>query len=224
MATDTGFGRVRIFDHFLGTMNSDLWTAAQASSATAFAYNAQEDGALRGGSADDSSADISVVYHRLLWKSESGNLIMEARVKPVTSLSLMYFIGFSDAATAEKPLDYNGGSFTSTADDAAGLYYAGGESSATWRCGGTANTTDSTQTAVSSVFNPVVGTWQTLRVLLNPDGQGSFYIDGNIIIENVANCVTAATAVMPFIMICDDGAAGSLDVDYIYVSKGLNAN
>jgi len=224
MSTDTGFGQVRLFDDFLGTMNGDHWTAAQASSAVAFAHNAQEDGAIRGGSADDSSADISVVYGTLVWRAESGGpLIMEARMKPVTSLSLMYFVGFSDEATAEMPLDYNGGSFTSTADDAVGFYYAGGETDATWRYGGSADTVDSDQAAVSSTYNPVVGTWQTFRVVINSDGSANFYIDGNIIAENVSGCVTAATAIMPFIMICDDGAAGSLDVDYILVSKGRNA-
>lgn len=225
MANDTGFGKVRIFDDFLGTMNGDLWNAGQASSATAFAHNAQEDGALQGGSADDSSADISVVYSTLVWRAESGGpLLMEARIKPITSLSAMYFVGFSNAAATEKPLDYNGSSFTSTAEDAVGFYYAGGETSATWRYGGTANSVDSAQAAVSSDFDPVVGTWQTLRVVVNEDGSGSFYIDGNIIAENVSGCVTAATAIMPFIMICDDGAAVSLDVDYILVSKGRNAN
>lgn len=222
MATDTGFGIVRFFDDFLvDTFNGDAWTTNTASSATAFAVNVQVNGVIRGGAANDSSNDYSVIYGELLWQADDGGpLIFEARIKPITSLSCMYFVGLSDEKTAEMPIDYNGGALTTTADDAVGFYYAGGEASATWRYGGVANTTDSDQAAAASGYNPVLTTYQTFRIVVNPDGAASFYINGNIIAENVSGCLTADTSVMPFIAIRDDGAAGSLDCDYVYVSKG----
>lgn len=222
MATDTGFGLVRLFDDFLGdTYQADFWAVGAATSGTAFATNVQVNGVVRGTVTNNSTSDASVIYGPLSWEADDGGpLIFECRIKPITSLSQLIFVGLSDEATTEKPLDYNGGSFTSTADDAVGFYYAGGETSATWRYGGTANTTDSDQAAVASSYNPVLTTYQTFRVVVETDGSASFYINGNIIAENISGCVTAGTALAPYISIYDDGAACSLDVDYVFVSKG----
>ncbi len=222
MATDTGFGMVRFFDDFLvDTLETAAWTAAAAASGTAFVANVQVNGVMRGTVTNNSSSDLSVLYGELLWQADDGGpLVFEARVKPITSLSCLYFVGVSDAKTSEVPLDYNGGSFTSTATDAAGFYYAGGVANTTWRYGGVAADSESTQTAAPVRHNPVLTTYQTLRVVLNASGAGSFYIDGELLSENVSGCVTATTSLAPFIALRDDGAAGSLDVDYVYVSKG----
>jgi len=119
------------------------------------------------------------------------------------------------------PMDYNGGSLTTTASDAAGIYMAGGETGYTWRCGGVAGDVDSTQTAAPSRLTPVSGTYQTFRVVVNENGYGSFYINGEIIVENVAGCLTKGTSVMPCLQIFEDAvASGTLTADYVYVSKG----
>ena len=222
MATDTGFGLVRFFDDFLvDTLNTDAWTVGTSGSGSSFAVNAQVNGVIRGTVTNNSSSDLEVIYSELMYQADDGGpLVFECRIKPITSLSLLLFVGLSDQKATERPIDYNGGSLTTTADDAVGFYYAGGVSSTTWRYGGTANTTDSAQAAASSVYNPVLTTYQTFRVVVNKDGAASFFIDGNIIAENVSGCLTAGTSVMPFISITDDGAAGSIDVDYVYVSKG----
>lgn len=224
MATDTGFGQVRFFDDFVGdTLEVAPWTAGSTNSATAFAVNVQVNGVVRGTVTNNSSNDLSVLYGELNWQADDGGpLVFEARAAIVTSLSQQIFIGLSDEKTNEKPMDYNGGTQTTTATDAAGFYYAGGESSPTWRCGGVKNGTDSTHTAAPARMNPVAGTFQTFRVVLAPDGAGSFYINGERVAENVASCVTAGTSLLPYFSICDDGAAGSLDVDYCYISKGRN--
>ena len=222
MATDTGFGMVRFFDDFLvDTLNTDAWTVGTTGSGTSFTVNAQVNGVIRGTVTNNSSSDIEVIYSELMYQADDGGpLVFEARIKPITSLSQLIFVGLSDEKATERPIDYNGGSLTTTATDAVGFYYAGGESSATWRCGGVANDVDSTQTAVSSVLDPVLTTYQTFRVVVHPDGSASFFVDGNIIVENISGCLTAGTSVMPFISITDDGAAASIDADYVYVSKG----
>ena len=224
MATDTGFGMCRIFDDFLGdTFSSDMWTVAEDGGAAGavFVINTQVNGVIRGTVTNNTSTDIEVIYGAVNWEADdAGPLTFECRIKPITSLSQLIFVGLSDEGKAERPIDYNGGTQTTTATDAVGFYYAGGVSSATWRCGGVKNGSDSTHTAASSVYDPVLTTYQTFRVVVAVDGSASFYIDGNIIVENVASCVTASTSLCPIIAITDDGAAASLDVDYIYVSKG----
>lgn len=224
MATDTGFGMVRLFDDFIGdTLATDNWTTAEdgGGAGAVFVTNTQTNGVIRGTVTNNSSADIEVVYGAVIWEADdAGPLVFECRIKPITSLSQLIFVGLSDEGKAEVPIDYNTSTQTTTATDAAGFYYAGGVSSATWRCGGVKAGVDSTHTAASSAYDPVLTTFQTFRVVLDADGNGSFYINGNIIAENVSNCVTVSTALCPIIAITDDGAAASVDVDYIYVSKG----
>lgn len=222
MATDTGFGYVSDFDHFnRPVIDTNRWVAASTNSATAFAINAQVNGVLRGTVTDNSSNDLSVVYNSLNYQAENGGIIFEARCKIVTSLSLLVFIGLSDEATTERPIDYNGSTLTTTATDAVGFYYAGGEASPTWRYGGVKAGTDSAHAAVESKYNPVLSTYQTFRIVVNQAGAASFYINGNLIAENIANCVTATTSLMPYYSVTDDGAAGSLDIDYRYIKSGV---
>lgn len=223
MATDTGFGKVRLFEDFLeDTVNADIWVLGNTQGGTAAAINTQVNGVVRLTVAANSGADGSQIYGgHLIWEANDGGpLIMEARCKPETALTMELFVGFSDEIVNEQPMDYDGDSQTTTSTNGAGFYYAGGGTTPTWRCGGVKAGSDSTHTAASSVFNPVVSTYQTFRVVLGIDGSGSFYIDGNPIVENVKNCVTTSTALTPYVAIMDDEAAGNFDVDYIYVSKG----
>lgn len=221
-STDTGFGKVRCFDDFnRPVIDTNRWVAGSTNSATAFAINAQTNGVLRGTVTNNSSNDLSVVYGSLNYQADdAGPLVFEARCSIITSLSQLIFIGLSDEATNERPIDYNGGTLTTTATDAVGFYYAGGEASATWRYGGVKNGTDSAHAAAPSRLNPVAATFQTFRIVVNADGAASFFINGEVVKENVASCVTVTTSLMPYFSITDDGAAGSLDVDYVYVEKG----
>lgn len=222
MSTDTGFGRVRFFDDFIGdTLEVGPWTAASTNSATAFAINAQVNGVVRGTVTSNSGNDLSVLYGELNYQADDGGpLIFEARAAIITALTVNVFLGMSDQKASEVPISINSGTVTTTATDGAGFYYAGGESTPAWRCGGVDSDVDSTQTAAAARFAPVLSTMQTLRVVLNPDGAGSFYINGEVIAENISGCATPGTSLTPFFAISDDGAAGSLDVDYCYVSKG----
>lgn len=222
MATDgTSFGKVRLFDDFnRAVIDTNRWVAGSTNSATAFAINAQVNGVLRGTVTNNSSNDLSDVYASLNYQAANGGIYFEARCAIITSLSQLIFIGLSDEATNERPIDYNGGTLTTTATDAVGFYYAGGEASATWRYGGVKNGTDSAHAAAPARHNPVAATFQTFRIVVNPDGAASFYINGDLIKENVASCVTAGTSLMPYFSITDDGAAGSLDVDYAFCESG----
>lgn len=222
MATDTAFGQVRFFDDFLGdTLEVGPWTAAKTNSATAFIINAQTNGVVRGTVTNNSGDDLSVLYGELNWQADDGGpLIFEARVAPITALTTNLYAGLSDAKATEMPMDIDSGTLTTTASNGVGFYYGGGESAPVWRYGGVKGDTDSAHAAADSKYNPVAATFQTLRVVVSSDGEGSFYINGNILAENVADCVTVTTSLNAFFAISDDGAGGSLDVDYCYVCKG----
>lgn len=222
MATDTQFGFVRFFDDFTDdAINTNNWSVTDMTGGTNFAINVQVNGVLRG--IAHTSADQGVILlGELNWQADDGGpLIFECRMKPEANTGALYYMGFSDAKTQEQAMDYNGGSLTTAATDAVGFYYAGSESSPTWRCGGVKNGTDSTQTAASSNFNPATGTWQTFRIVLDENGDGSFYIDGNIIVEGVEDCVTVDTSLLQTVGVWMDATSvPQMDIDYIYVSKG----
>ena len=222
MSTDTSFGRVRFFDDFLDdTLDDNAWTIDDLTSGTNFVIAEAVNGTAYG--VAGTSADQGVLLHGTLdWQANaSGPLIFETRIKLGTTLSSLVFVGFTDEKAGEMPMSYNGGSLTTAADDAAGFYMAGGVTGFTWRCGGTANTVDSTQTAADSKYNPVSGTYQTFRVVVNENGYGSFFINGDLIVENVAGCLTVGTVVMPCLQIFEDAvASGTMTADYVHVSAG----
>ena len=222
MANDTGWGKVRFWDDFVvDTLSTFNWASAATNSGTAFAVNAQVNGVVRGTVTNNSQDDLVTMYGALLWQADdAGPLLLEARVKPITSLVADLYFGFSDAASAELPISIAAGTVTTTASDAAGVYYGGGETTPVWRYGGVAANVDSTQAAASAARNPVLTTYQTLKVVLNEDGAGSFYIDGILQSENVSGCVTATVSLNPYFAIQDDGAAASWDIDYVYIDKG----
>ena len=222
MATDTGFGRVTFFDDFVGdTLDSNAWSVNRITGGTNFAIGVAVSGTVVG-TAHTTAAQGVLLIGELNWQADDGGpLIFETRAKIGTTLGSLVFLGFTDAKTAEMAMDYNGGSYTSTATDAVGFYYAGGETAATWRCGGVKNGTDSTQTAAVSGHNPVLDTYQTFRIVVNEAGDASFYIDGDLVVENVEDCVTAGTSLLQEISIFEDTVDnGTLTADYIYVSKG----
>ena len=227
MALDSGFGHVRLFDDFLGdTYDTFLWSVPVAGSATAPAINVQKNGVIRNTVSNNSSSDLSSLVGEIIYRASAGGpLIFEARVALQTSLLQFLFVGLTgtkpSTTVTDIPMNTNGGTFTTGHANAVGFMYTGGSSgAAVWQCAGVKAGADTAITAAPARFNPVLDTFQTLRIVLNPDGSASFYIDGNIIKENLANAVTAATLLTPAICNTDDGAAGSLDTDYVYISAG----
>lgn len=226
-STDTGFGAVRLFDDFLGdSYDTFQWAVPVANSGTAPAINVQTNGVIRNTVTNNSSNDLSTLVSEIIFKASAGGpLVMEARVALITSLSQFLFVGLAAAkptTTATTiPMNTNGGTFTTNATDAVGFMYTGGSSgAAVWQCAGVKNGADTAITAAASRFNPVLTTFQTLRIVVNADGSASFYINGEIIKENLANAVTAGTLLCAVISNADDGAAASLDADYVYVCCG----
>ncbi|GEM_PF-4206099 len=227
MATDSGFGQVRLFDDFLGdSYDTFNWSVPVAASGTAPAIQVLKNGVIRNTVTNNSSSDLSSLVGEVIYRASAGGpLIFEARVALQTSLLQFLFIGLTgtkpSTTVTDIPMNTNGGTFTTGHANAVGFMYTGGASgAAVWQCAGVKASADTAITAAASKFNPVLDTFQTLRIVVNEAGAASFYIDGNIIVENLANAVTAGTLLTPAICITDDGAAASLDTDYVYISCG----
>lgn len=227
MATDTGFGRVELFDDFLGDIILDQYStgADTGGSGGSTAITAAVNGVLRITTDDQTTGDRIALTHQLNWQaSDSGPLVLEARVKSVTAITLRaYFIGFTDVlaatTTVENPIEMSSEAITSTATDAVGFMYDTDCTYDNWYGMGVKNGTDAT--ALNTGVAPATaGTWQTLRVVVDVTGSATFFIDG-VYMGAVANAVTSTTDLTPIIMVEARAAAAKvLDVDYLHVIGG----
>jgi hypothetical protein len=235
MATDTNKGMVRLFDDFLGdTINLDLYTTNSDTGGTAFAVDVQVNGVIRG-TVDTTDGDITNLFGADQWRPDSGGpLTIEVRAKGFTSLADgETYIGFSDAATDENPITLStADAITTNASNVAGFAYTGA-GTANWKavsvnadadgsvitCNKIHTKADGTQSAVTT---PVVGEWQTFKVVINSEGDADFYINGSWQGTELL-AVAPTTTLIPAVALQSGGTARSLDVDYIDVVSGRRA-
>ena len=226
MATDSGFGKVKLFDDFLGDVIADQYStgADTGGSGGSTAVTAAVNGVLRITTDDQTDGDRIALTTQLNWQASDGGMIMEARLKCVTAITYRtIFVGFTDvlasSTTVEMPIEMSGTTLTSTATDAVGFMYDTASTNDTWY--GVGVKADADATAVDSTIAPVAGTFQTLRVQVNPDGDARFYINGKLI-GTVEDAITVSVACTPIIALEAQGAAAAkiLDVDYLYVEGG----
>lgn len=223
MATDTGFGKVKLFHDFNSpgvdeTNDIDVGTENSGTQA----ISAAKDGLYRLTTGSTSGNRVAFATS-LNYDASSGELIGEARVKSVTAITARaYFIGFTDvvpSGTLENPIEMSGTTLTTTASDAVGFMYDTDATNDNWY--GVGVKADADAVAVNTGVAPAAaGTFQTLRVVVNSAGKAEFWIDGNY--EGSAiNAVTAATDLC-FIVLVEtrSNAAISIDTDYIYVEQG----
>ena len=228
MATDTGFGKVKLFDDFLGDVIADQYSTGAETGGTggSTAITAAVNGALRITTDDQTDGDRIALTYQLNWQASDGGMIMEARIKNVTAITLRtLFVGFTDVLAAstvvEMPIEMSGSTVTSTATDAVGFMYDTASTNDTWY--GIGVKADSDATPVDTGVAPVAGTYQTLRVVVNADGDADFYINGKYE-GHVDDAITASVDCTPIIALEAQGAAGAkiVDVDYLYVEGGRN--
>ncbi len=228
MATDSGFGKVKWFDDFLGDVIKDQYSvgAETGGSGATAAITAAANGVLRITSDDQTDGDRIGLTFQLSWKAADGGMIMEARLKNVSAITTRtVFVGFTDvlasSTTVEMPIEMAGTTLTSTATDAVGFMYDTASTNDTWY--GVGVKADADATPVDSTIAPVAGTWQTLRVQVSPDGDARFFINGKLI-GTVEDSITTSVDCTPIICVEAQGASGAkvVDVDYLYVEGGRN--
>lgn len=217
--------KVVLEDDFLGDTLDTKYSGAKGADAQAVVptINSQVNGVVRltsGDVGDTFANDGSSLTHELNWKANQGNLMFQARIKPVSSVAnVSYFIGFSDSlatGTLEAPFTLATTTFTSNATDAVGFVYDTAATTATWRCVGVKADTDATSINTSVV--PVADTSAWLEIYVDSSGNATFYIDGESY-GTIANAVTATVALTPIAtVVTRTTASKSLDIDYLRVS------
>jgi len=220
MATDTGFGKVKFFDDFLGdTINLDLYIVNTDTGGTAAAVSEAANGVVRM-TTDGTDGDIQNLFGAENWKvSTQGFLIFETRVALQTSLAQGVYIGLTDDNDADEvPINDDGGTLTTTASDAVGFVYDSAGSDL-WDMVSVKGDADGAQTSVNAAFAPRLDTFQTFRIVLNSDGDADFFIDGNFV-GTRENAVTASVLLAPAVAQLANGTAASVDIDYLYLCAG----
>lgn len=224
MATDTGIGRVRFFDDFLGdTLNTNDWVATANGGGTAMSIIEAIPNGVAGSLVDTDNGDINNLLGADIWiPGTQGTIVFEARVKLVTSISQGVYVGFSDdnTETDEMPMSLDAGTFATQCTDGCGFLYDSDEG-ANWYVCSVKNGSDGTQT--NSGVGPVIDTWQTLRMTIEANGDIRYYIDGKeITVAGAARsaAITTTAALSVGIGQLSSGTAAWLKVDYVYVSGG----
>jgi len=227
-----GTTRYGLFDDFLGAVINPLFGGVSTNSGTAAIVVAQEDGVV-GLITGATNGNYSLLTTGLNYKANSGGMVMEAGVAPITNLTGQdIFVGFTDTVGGESPFTLSGVTLTSNATDAVGLLWSSaGTAPSNWYAVSVKGDADGSVTPITT--NALVaGTFQAIRVEVNTNGDAYFFINGTQVgMDNLAsargqtgrlNAITTTVAMTPIAANATNtgSAARTAHVDYMYVQKG----
>ena len=235
--------RVSFFDDFLGDVIADQCNFVEGSdSATSDAAILAggiggvvrfTTGDVTGVTAGNVASNAEQLNYALQWQASNGDLVFQARVKLSSITTSFAFLGFTDLATAELPIEGSGTAdgITTNATDACGFLFDVRMTNKKWWLVGVAADTDAT--AQNSGVAPVADKYQTFRVELSvPPGGATnatakFYINGVQVGTAMSNALVSATDLTPTVVISKafaDTTSITADLDYIHVAmdRGLD--
>ena len=194
------------------------------------AITSAENGIVRLTTGDDdgtAAVDAVSMCHHVPVQADSGELMMEARVRINTAITnVAVFVGLTDSTGLEEPFTNAADTITAVAGDAVGfLYDTDATTDEWWMCavdGGSKDTGNATTGTA-----PVADTWQVFRVEVEADGATiRFYIDGTLEGTFTGSFgVSPDVSIYPAIVACGDGTASKVvDVDYVYVRHTRSAS
>lgn len=219
--------RVELMDDFLGDVIADQWSAAAGNDAQSViaVINAQASGVVRQTTGDTTTVSESCVSltHGLNWTAANGNLVMEVKFTPVTSVAnVQYFIGFTDTlatTTLEQPATLSTATITYVADDAVGFLFDTNATTDVFYGVGVKATTGISFANSVVCAAPVADTAMRLRVEIDTAGTAYFYQDG-ILKGSLANAVTTTVKLTPVVeAMARTTTSKTIDVDYILVQQ-----
>ncbi len=240
MATiQSGRGRITLFDDFLGAESILANTAASESlgpfRVVGTGFSGSDAGVVVGESDPNlngvgrltsgaTGGDITaLVTAKCLDVAKMGTLILETRVQFPDLLTKSCWIGFcntnDDTETIPASITSTtitltasaqvGFCFDNNATDIDGWYY-------TFKGGDT--TGDTVSANQLSGITLVAGDYNVLRIEVDPDGTGRWYIDG-ILKKTLAGAISTSTDIAAFVGVESEGSAVEyMDIDYMYVS------
>lgn len=220
----TAQGWVKMCDDFLESAITNRWNSLTENSGTA-ATGAGEDGILNlvTGAA---SGNRSGVTQTLSWRPTGGPLIMEVVLKNVTAVTnRCVFVGFTDVATLETPIEMPSGTLTSNATDAIGFLYDTDATNDRWHIAGVKGDADSTLIELDEIYDPVADEYQGLKLAIYPDGHAVYSVNGQEIGRTEAGYVAANVSLTPAIYVeTRTTAAQTVHVDMVDLIKGRKGN
>lgn len=161
--------------------------------------------------------DKCELARELCWYGQYACAIA-ARIKVDAITTVAINVGFSDAKAEADNLTafrINGSTVEDTAADAVCWVFDTDATAAYWHY---CQTKAGTQTGTSIVVAPVAATYEIFLIILNTDGDATFYRNG-VRKGHVENAVTKTTALTPYVAVISRAgtAARNLDVDYLWL-------
>ena len=242
----SGFGRIKIFEDFLGA-EAPVLSTVKPSEATAALLNF---GSLviRGDAIEDATdggifpvadalsgvgrfsspnvADGDAIYlgtETCLSVGLMGTIVLECRVEMAALTARRFYMGlcgnYADAQT--NVCTGATGTLTLTEADQCGFLYDVGLTEAVnwympYKGGTTTGTTDASEVASGVV--PVAGEFDILRLEVDNNGTARWYVNG--VLEQTKAGAISTTVVMSALLgvLATSAVAGTADVDYFYIS------
>lgn len=230
MATDTSFGKVRKFEDFLITAIADLSEmviATVAATGTTEVVSGADGGWLGlGVDTTDDDDESAVSFGAVTWIAGNTSMRMEARCLVTTSIAdNHYFVGFSDSIASANDTTFSATTDTVTIDDIAdGIGFIWDEDATTKNFWCVAGKTDSVTVGkvLSSVYNPVIDVPFTLGVSLSTDLKSATWsINGKEVYRlDSKTTLIAAVGLVPIVTNHEQAVAYTLEVDYLFGTKG----
>jgi len=232
------FGRVRVFNDFLGNSVSTVPTTTFVQLAgnlgcisvsvanTALAGTVDEPGGILAITTHSDDDDNCAIFAGV-FKAADGGCVMEARFKMDSILLSAVFCGFSETlavTTPVMPAEFA----TETLDFVAtgnvvGMVYDKDANTADWRAAfGNDNVAvaGSDANGTRAYEAPVLNEWDIVRVEVGADGDGWCYLNGRLI-KTVKDAVTTTDMLHAVLMIENrSGVARLFEVDYFYAEGG----
>lgn len=218
---------VAVFDDFLGDAIDARWTpgvsdTGQTTAAAAALTNGVARLTTSATSTQTPAGGVMCLSGNLNWKANQGELRFATRIKSTALTGVGIFAGFSDTGGAEVAAYDTGGGVFSIAADVCGFLYGGegGTGVNTWRAVAAKSTAnDSGDVLATTGISPTVNVYDVLELAIGKDGQlSTFYINGNKV-ASLSTSVAPTVALAPTVQVWNtDGAATSLDIDWINVS------
>ncbi len=225
--------KTTLFDDFLGTFDTNLWSDGEGSNAQAngpVAVASSLSGAVvcESGDGDDANGAVDVsgtCGNSLSWKTNQGGLVMEAKVfvDDITNCSL--FVGFVDAVLAngsmKAPIEASGSGDVITAEsaDAAGIIFDTdfATTPTKFNLGSVKNT--AVTTVVAGTTAPTNGAYNTLRVTLTAAGILEGFVDGTSI-GTIASAITVTDPLTPCVLVRGRTSVSKFaTIDYIFCQQ-----
>ena len=244
MTTQSGFGRIELFDDFCGpeipvANNVAYGTAAGGCNYYIGPFKVTGDlgetdtgvlgmdgvvnGVVRVSGNNENGKGVAIGTGIHFSPVKNGTMVAETRVQRAAVTAGVVWFGFCDvnADDVAEPVTASATTLTLAASDLCGFVLDSQlTATATWHMayngGTTTGATDSTS-VVSDVV-AVAAEWDILRVEVAPNGTAFWYINGDLK-QTVANAVST-TVVQGAFVGCwgTTTTAASVDVDYLYVS------